>query len=50
MEANRIASLFGVTFSGITTDDEKLHVSVASNLVNRASELLGQALKIVKKA
>jgi hypothetical protein len=31
-------------------ENEKLHVSVASNLINRASELLGQALKVVKKA
>jgi uncharacterized membrane protein YraQ (UPF0718 family) len=49
-EANRLAALFGVTFSGSITDVEKLHVSVASNLMNRASELLGQALKVVKKA
>jgi uncharacterized membrane protein YraQ (UPF0718 family) len=49
-EANRLASLFGVTFAGSRADAEKLHVSVASNLVNRASELLGRALKIFRKA
>jgi hypothetical protein len=49
-EVNRLASLFGVTFTGSITDVEMLHVSIASNLVNRASEMLGQALKIVKKA
>jgi uncharacterized membrane protein YraQ (UPF0718 family) len=49
-ETNRLASLFGVSFAGSVTDVEKLHVSVASSLVNRASELLGQALKVVKKA
>jgi len=50
LSANRVASRYGITFSGYTVEEDKLHVSVASNLLNRASELLGQALKIVKKA
>jgi uncharacterized membrane protein YraQ (UPF0718 family) len=48
--ANSLASRFGVTFSGNVREQEKLRVSVASNLINRASELLGYALKAVKKA
>ncbi len=49
-QANSVAARFGVTFTGSVTEDEKLRVSVASNLINRASELLGNALKVVKKA
>jgi uncharacterized membrane protein YraQ (UPF0718 family) len=48
--ANRLSSRFGVQFSGRVENSPTLDVSVASNLLNRASELLGTALKIVKKA
>ncbi len=49
-QANSLASRFGVTFGGNVRENEQLRVSVASNLINRASELLGQALKVVRKA
>lgn len=48
--ANRLSSRYGVRFSGSVENSRKLDVSVASNLLNRASEMLGTALKIVKKA
>lgn len=47
---NRLSSRYGVQFSGVVENSRELHVSVASNLLNRASELLGTVLKIVKKA
>jgi hypothetical protein len=49
-QANSVASRFGVTFSGNVRENEQLRVSVASNLINRTSELLGHALKAVRKA
>lgn len=48
--ANRLASLYGVTFSETVESATKLEVSVASNLFNNASEILGALLKIVHKA
>lgn len=49
-EANRLASRYGVTFSGPVETGPKLHVSVGANFFNRASGLLGHVLKLVKKA
>lgn len=48
--ANKLTSRYGVQFAGIAENGQELHVSVASSLFNRASELLGTVLKIVKKA
>ena len=48
--ANRLSSRYGVRFFGSIENSRKLEVSVASNLLNRTSELLGAVLKIVKKA
>lgn len=47
---NRLSSHYGVQFAGIVENSQELHVSVASSLFSRASELLGTVLKIVKKA
>jgi hypothetical protein len=48
--ANRLSSRYGINFSGTVESNQKLEVSVASNLFNSASELLGSILKIVRKA
>lgn len=48
--ANSVSSRYGVRFSGAIENAQELNVSVASNLFNRASEMLGYVLKIVKKA
>lgn len=48
--ANRFSSRYGVRFSGMVANTPELHVSVASSFLGRASELLGTALKLVKKA
>jgi len=48
--ANRLASRYGIRFSGLVESGQKLKVSVASNLFNSASEWLGSLLKIVNKA
>lgn len=50
MQLDSLARLFGVSFSGSSETEAALRVSTASNLINRASELLGRALKIVRKA
>jgi len=47
---NRLSSPYGVQFSGMVQNPDKIHVSVASSFFNRASDLLGTVLKIVKKA
>ena len=47
---NLVAGRFGVVFGNGTAEGDRMHVSVASNILNRASEVLGQALKVVKKA
>lgn len=47
---NRLASRYGVRFSGMVENGQKLEVSVASNLFNSAAEWLGSFLKIVNKA
>lgn len=47
---NRLSSRYGVQFAGFVENGQELNVSVASSLFNRASELLGSVLKIVKKA
>lgn len=49
-EANRIASRFGVKFSGFVDNKQEIPVSIASNLFNNAAEILGRLLKIVHKA
>lgn len=49
-QENLLAERFGVIFNNGTSAEGRVHVSVASNLLNRASELLGQALKMVNKA
>ncbi len=49
-EANRLASRYGVTFSGFVDNKKELPVAIASNLFNNASEILGRLLKIVHKA
>jgi uncharacterized protein len=49
-EANRLSSSYGVLFSGIVENRVKLHVSVAANFFDRASQWLGNALKLVHKA
>jgi hypothetical protein len=48
--ANRVSSRYGVQFSGLIENRQKLDVSVASNLFNRTSEWLGAFLKLFKKA
>lgn len=48
-EANRLSSRYGVRFSGIVNNSEKLSVSPASNLFDPASERLERLLKMVKK-
>ncbi len=48
--ANSVSSHYGVRFSGVVENAQQLNVSVASNLFNRTSELLGYVLKFVKKA
>jgi hypothetical protein len=48
--ANRLASRYGIRFSGLVESGQKLEVSVASNLFNSAAEWLGSLLKIVNKA
>ena len=48
--ANRLSLRYGVSFSGVVENNRKLDVSVASNLFNNASELLGAFLKMVNKA
>jgi uncharacterized membrane protein YraQ (UPF0718 family) len=47
---NRLSSRFGVRFSGISQMPQELHVSAGANLFDRASELIGRFLKLVKKA
>lgn len=47
---NQLASRYGINFSGTIENGQKLEVSVASNLFNSASEILGSLLKIVNKA
>jgi uncharacterized membrane protein YraQ (UPF0718 family) len=49
-EANRLASRYGVRFSGVVEDAQDMHVSVASTFLNTASEWVGCLLKMVKKA
>jgi len=48
--ANKISTQYGVQFSGIVENSKKMQVSVASNLLDRASVLLGSILKLVNKA
>lgn len=48
--ANQISSRYGVSFFEIAENGRKLEVSVASNLFNSASEVLGAFLKMVNKA
>lgn len=47
---NQLSSRYGINFSESVESGQKLEVSVASNLFNGASELLGSLLKIVNKA
>ncbi len=48
--ANSLTSRYGVRFSGIVENSNKMGVSVASSLLGRTSELLGTFLKMVNKA
>jgi hypothetical protein len=48
--ANRVSSPYGIRFSSRIENEKKLDVSVASNLLNRSSEMLGKVLKMVRKA
>jgi hypothetical protein len=47
---NRLASGFGVLFEGRVENPPVLPVSVANSLLTRGSELIGNMLKLVKKA
>lgn len=48
--ANRLASQFGVDFSGMTEQKEKIPVAVAAPLFYRTAELIGRLLKLTHKA
>ncbi|MBC7961912.1 MAG: permease [Steroidobacteraceae bacterium] len=48
--ANQLSARYGISFSGSMENEQKLKVSVASNIFNSASELLGAFLKKVNKA
>ncbi|MHB8123504.1 MAG: permease [Desulfuromonadaceae bacterium] len=50
LAVNRLTSRYGVVFSGIVENSKKIPVSVASQALNRASEILGRVLKLVNKA
>lgn len=48
LKANRLASRLGVSFAGAVENGEKVHVSVAENLIDRTYALLGKALNATK--
>lgn len=48
--ANQLSSRYGVTFSGFIENKDELPASSGSYVFNRASEILGKALKFVHKA
>lgn len=50
LAANRLTSRYGVRFSGSTTNDSQVLVSMTSQLFTSSSELLGSFLKIFHKA
>lgn len=47
---NQLSGGYGVHFSGIVHNDQKLHTSTASYFFSRAAEVIGRVLKIVHKA
>ena len=47
---NRLSSRYGVNFSGTAENGEEIHVAVATQLFDRAAEVIGWALKLVAKA
>ncbi|WP_298268770.1 permease [Geobacter sp.] len=49
-EANRLASRFGVSFSGPVESGPEVPVSVGSHFFTRSSRLIGRVLKLVRKA